>query len=182
MSSLRNLEPFKKAANIAKKHHIPIILNSGMLIIEQGFEKLEELLNIIDILIISKREFQSLFKFGESILTYQLIKEKSQMFFKKGIKTLIVTMGMEGAIVLNSEKSEIIKPINKIHVIDTTGAGDAFSAGFIYGFVRNSSYKFEDLKSNVKIGNYIAGKCIQKLGARNGIPKADKLELNSFNY
>ncbi len=181
LSSLRNLEPFKKAANIAKKHHIPIILNPGMLIIEQGFEKLDELLNIIDILIISKREFQSLFNLSENILTYQLIKEKVQMFFKRGIKGLIVTLGMEGAMVLNSEKTELIKPIDEINVVDTTGAGDAFSAGFIYSFVKNVSYKFKDLKSNVKIGNFIAGKCIQELGARNGIPTTEEIDFQSLN-
>jgi len=182
LSSLRNLEPFKKAASIAKKYHIPIILNPGMLIIEQGYAKLEELLSIIDILIISKREFQNLFNLSENVLTHQLIKEKAQMFFKRGIRGLIITLGMEGAMVLNSEETKLIKSYDIIHVIDTTGAGDAFSAGFIYGFVRNLSYKFKDLKSNVKFGNYIAGKCIQKLGARNGIPEADELELNSFNF
>ena len=104
------------------------------------------------------------------------------MFFKRGISGLIVTLGMEGVMVLNSEKTKLIKPNDILHVVDTTGAGDAFSAGFIYGFVRNLSYKFKDLKSNVKIGNYIAGKCIQKLGARNGIPTTDELELNSFDF
>ena len=90
-------------------------------------------------------------------------------------------MGKKGAIILNSEKFELIKPIKVNQVIDTTGAGDAFSAGFIYGFIRNLSFKFKDLKSNVKIGNFIAGNCIQELGARNGIPTADELVLFSYD-
>ena len=91
-------------------------------------------------------------------------------------------MGKKGAIILNSEKYELIKPIKVDKVVDTTGAGDAFSAGFMYGFIRNFSYKFEDLKYNVIIGNTIAGKCIQQLGARNGIPTADELALFSYDY
>lgn len=181
LSSLKNLEPFKKAAKIAKKNNIPVILNPGMLIIEQGFEKIEELLSIVDILIISKREFLSLFHLGAEDFTYKLNKQRAQIIFNLGIKIIIVTLGKEGAMVLNSEFSELIKPIEITKVIDTTGAGDAFSAGFLYNFIKDISYKFEDIKANVKIGNFVAGKCIQKLGARKGIPSGDDLKLKSFD-
>lgn len=180
LSSLKNLEPFKKAAKIAKKNNIPVILNPGMLIIEQGFDNIKELMSIIDILIISKREFQSLFRLGDNKLFDHIIIEKGTKLFKLGIKVIIITMGKEGAMILNPKSSERIKTIEETKVVDTTGAGDAFSAGFIYGFIKNISFKFEDLKSNVKIGNFIAGKCIQKLGARNGIPNVNELTLMIF--
>lgn len=182
LSNLKNLEPLKKAAKIAKDNMIPIILNPGMLIIEQGFENIKELLGNTDILIISRREFLYLFQLDDYKLTNYLIKEKAKKLFKIGIKVIIITMGKEGAIVINSEKSESIKPIKVAKVIDTTGAGDAFSAGFIYGFIRTLSFKFEDLKYNVKIGNFVAGKCIQKLGARNGIPTFHDIDLTLSNY
>lgn len=91
-------------------------------------------------------------------------------------------MGEEGTLLINSQKSEFIKPIKVDKIVDTTGAGDAFSAGFIYGFNRNFSFKFEDLISNVKIGNFIAAKCIQELGARKGIPTPDEMDFQSFGY
>ncbi|MFX0134260.1 MAG: carbohydrate kinase family protein [Candidatus Hodarchaeota archaeon] len=180
LSSLKNLEPFKKAAKIAKENNIAVILNPGMLIIEQGFDNIKELMSIIDILIISKGEFKSLFRLGDITLFDHIIKEKGVNLFKLGIKVIIITMGKEGAMILNPISSERVKPIEEIKVVDTTGAGDAFSAGFIYGFIKNISFKFEDLKSNIKIGNFIAGKCIQKLGARNGIPSGDELTLMIF--
>ncbi len=182
LSNLKNLEPLKKAAKIAKDNMIPIILNPGMLIIEQGFENIKELLGNTDILIISKREFLYLFQLDDDKLINYVIKERAKKLFKIGIKVIIITMGKEGAIVINSEKSESIKPIKVAKVIDTTGAGDAFSAGFIYGFIRTLSFKFEDLKYNVKIGNFVAGKCIQKLGARNGIPTFHEIDLTLSNY
>lgn len=181
LSSLRNLEPFRKAAKIAKRNNIPVILNPGMLIIEQGFDSIKNLFALIEILIISKREFQNLFDLKDNKLNEQIIEEKANILFKLGIKVILLTMGKKGAIIFNSEKSELIKPIKVEQVIDTTGAGDAFSAGFMYGFIRNFSYKFEDLKYNVIIGNTIAGKCIQELGARNGIPTADELALFSYD-
>lgn len=182
LSNLKNLEPLKKAAKIAKDNKIPVILNPGMLIIEQGFENIKELLGNTDILIISRREFLYLFQLDDHKLINYVIKEKAKKLFKIGIKVIIITMGKEGAIVINSEKSESIKPIKVAKVIDTTGAGDAFSAGFIYGFIRNLSFKFEDLKYNVRFGNFVAGKCIQKLGARNGIPTFHEIDLTLSNY
>jgi len=181
LSSLRNLDSFKKAAKIAKNNNIPIIFNPGMLIIEQGFNNIKELFFNTDILIISRMEFQSLFHLGGSKLNERIIEEKAKTLFKLGIKIIIVTRGKKGATILNSEKSELVKPMHINQVIDTTGAGDAFSAGFIYGFIRTLSFKFEDLKSDVMIGNFIAGKCIQELGARNGIPTADELGIKSID-
>ena len=76
---------------------------------------------------------------------------------------------------MNRKESTIISASKIGDVIDTTGAGDAFSAGFIYKFVQDLSYDFEQLKINVEFGNFIAGRCIQKLGARNGIPTNKEL-------
>ncbi|MFX1366268.1 MAG: carbohydrate kinase family protein [Promethearchaeota archaeon] len=178
LSSLKNLEPFEKAAKIAKKHNIPIILNPGMLVIEQGYGIIQELLSDIDILIISEREFLYLFQVEEKKLKKEIIEEKISNLFKLGIKVIVITMGKKGAWLITSEEAELIETIKVKKIIDTTGAGDAFSAGFIYGFIKNLCFKFEDLKFNVEIGNYIAGKCIQELGARNGIPSIEEITSN----
>ncbi len=182
LSSLQNLEPLIKAAKIGQKHKIPVILNPGMLIIDQGFTTIKELLEQIDILILSKKEFQTLFISEVKDNLDDLIKEKTNYLLNLGIKALIITMGKDGAMVLNLDSSELIKPSSGkfSQVVDTTGAGDAFSAGFIYGFIQNTSYNFEDLKNNIKIGNFVAGKCIQKLGARNGIPISEELISEFF--
>lgn len=177
LSSLKNFEAFIQAAVIGRKHKIPIILNPGMLIIEQGLAKIEKLLRKIDILIVSQREFRVLTDFKKENLDPKTIKEESHTFFSLGVKVLIITMGEKGALIVTKENAELIPPIKTDKVIDTTGAGDAFSAGFIYGFIQNSGFNFEDLKNNVRIGNLIAGKCIEKLGARNGIPEKGEIEL-----
>ena len=175
LSSLKNLEPFIEAANIGRKNNITVILNPGMLIIDQGLVNLKELLGKIDIFILSQREFSTLLNIQEK-LKEKTIVENANTLLELGIKALIVTMGESGAFLLTDQESELILSAKVSQVIDTTGAGDAFSAGFIYGFVKNLSYAFEDLKQNVKIGNFVAGKCIQELGARNGIPTSDEVK------
>jgi len=170
LSSLRNIEPLLEAAKIGKNRNIPVILNPGMLIIDQGFNDIKNLLENIDILILSQREFKTLFHFKEIYLSEDLIKENSASLFALGIKTIIVTLDKKGAFLLTTKHNELIPPLKLERVIDTTGAGDAFSAGFIFGLVQKLSLKFEHLRNDIKIGNFIAGQCIQKLGARNGIP------------
>ena len=177
LSSLKNMEPFIQAAVIGRKLKIPIILNPGMLIIEQGLAKIESLLRKIDILIISQREFTVLNGFEQEKIDLERFKRDSHKLFSFGVKVLIITMGKKGALMLTHDNAQIIPPIETDNVVDTTGAGDAFSAGFIYGFIQKSSFKFEDLINNVRIGNFIASKCIEKLGARNGIPEKGEIEL-----
>lgn len=171
LSSLRNFEPFIKAAKIGKSHDIPVIMNPGMLIIDQGIENIKILLEKVDILILSQREFMTLMKIKDTELNIETNQIKMNELIKYGIKIIIITMGKKGAALITQFQSELIPAIKVDAVIDTTGAGDAFSAGFIYGFVQNLNYRFEDIKNNVELGNFVAGNCIQELGARNGIPK-----------
>lgn len=176
LSSLKNLEPFHEAAIIGKKNDISVILNPGMLIIDQGFQAIKHVLENIDILILSRREFETLMNLSNIVLESKEFHKELHKLFVLGIKIVVITLGKEGAVVANENDSILIPSIQVDNVIDTTGAGDAFSSGFIYGFVQNLSIALEDVKRNAKIGNIVAGKCIQELGARSGIPTQKELE------
>ncbi len=176
LSSLKNLEPFVIAAEIGKRKNIPLILNPGMLIIEQGFTNIKNLLEKVDILIISQREFQVLFHVSEESFNLNIAQEKSENLFSIGIKVLIITIGKKGALLVTPNSAQIIPPFKPDRVVDTTGAGDAFSAGFVYGFFQNLSFELDDLKNDAKIGNFVASKCIEKLGARKGIPDLEEVK------
>ncbi|MFX1428341.1 MAG: carbohydrate kinase family protein, partial [Promethearchaeota archaeon] len=140
LSSLKNIESFIKAALIGKKNKIPIILNPGMLIIEQSLPKIENLIKAIDVLIISQREFKILTKFKKKILNPKTVKEDSNKIFSSGVSAIIITMGKSGALIVTPEIADLIPAIKIDNVIDTTGAGDAFSAGFIYGFHQSPGF------------------------------------------
>ena len=180
LSSLKNIEPLIEAARVGQKHKIPVILNPGMLIIDQGYLTIKKLLKQVDIFILSKREFQTLFP-NENMSDMKDFNNKNvHTLFNLGIKVVIITMGEAGAFLINREDSEMVKPIPVKNIKDTTGAGDAFSAGFIYEFIKKPNYYFKNLKKNVKIGNFVAGNCIQKLGARNGLPNSEELISEFF--
>ena len=82
-------------------------------------------------------------------------------FGKQLGKLLIITRGERGSIAIN--KSEVIECNSKkdLRIIDLTGAGDLFSAGFLHGYTNNLS-----IKNSLEKGSEMSSKIIQKIGAR----------------
>ncbi len=82
--------------------------------------------------------------------------------FAKQLGGLIVlTRGEKGSIAI--KKNEVIECIAKknLKIVDLTGAGDLFAAGFLHGYINNLS-----LKDSLEKGTEISSKIIQKIGAR----------------
>jgi sugar/nucleoside kinase (ribokinase family) len=109
--------------------------------------------NKIDITFANEQEIISLIKaknFDEVI-----------NFSKQLNKLIVVTRGEKGAVAINSEEvveSEIQK---NLKIIDLTGAGDLFAAGFLHGYVNKLS-----IKESLKKGTEMSSKVIQQIGAR----------------
>ena len=82
-------------------------------------------------------------------------------FGKEIKKKLIITRGEKGAISINGEEIVEIKAITNLNIIDLTGAGDLFAAGYLHGLINNFSSK-ECLNQ----GTELSSKIIQKIGAR----------------
>ena len=76
-------------------------------------------------------------------------------------KLIVITRGKNGSIAIN--KNEVVEcDIKKnLKIIDLTGAGDLFAAGFLHGLVNNLS-----LKESLEKGTEMSSKVIQQIGAR----------------
>jgi len=99
------------------------------------------------------------------LLTGQSFEKGSEILLDEGAKTVVVTLGRRGCYVTNSRQTHLVKPY-EVKVVDTTGAGDAFCAGFLYGLIEN-----KDLPECGRVGNFVASRCLQKTGAREGLPR-----------
>jgi len=87
--------------------------------------------------------------------------DKVISFAKQIKKTVIITRGNKGAISINgNEVAECIAHLN-LNIVDLTGAGDLFAAGYLHGYINNLSPR-ECLEK----GNDLSAKIIQKIGAR----------------
>ena len=83
------------------------------------------------------------------------------IFGKKLKKLIVITRGVKGSVaIINNEVIECDSKKN-LNIVDLTGAGDLFAAGFLHGYINNFSTK----ESLVK-GTEMSARVIQKVGAR----------------
>jgi ribokinase len=87
----------------------------------------------------------------------------------RGVKIVAVKLGSKGCYVTDGRERLRVEPF-KVKVVDTTGAGDAFCAGFLYGLINNKS-----LSECGCMANFVASRCVMKMGARAGLPYAKDL-------
>ncbi len=107
-----------------------------------------------------------------TILTGEISYRKgADIMIEKGVKIVAVKLGGDGCYITDGHEQHLIRPF-KVDVMDTTGAGDAFCAGFLYGLVKDKS-----LLECGTLGNFVASRCIVKMGARAGLPATEDLEL-----
>jgi len=76
-------------------------------------------------------------------------------------KLLIITRGEKGAIAINGDEVVEIDIQKNLKIIDLTGAGDLFAAGFLHGYINKFS-----TKECLKKGTEMSSKVIQQIGAR----------------
>mgnify|MGYP001333253138 CR=1 FL=1 len=82
--------------------------------------------------------------------------------FSKNLEKLIVlTRGKKGSIAINGEEITECGVLENLKIVDLTGAGDLFAAGFLHGIVNNLS-----TKKSLEKGTEMSSKVIQQIGAR----------------
>ena len=82
--------------------------------------------------------------------------------FSKSLgKTIVITRGEKGAVAINDKNVVECGIKHDLKIVDLTGAGDLFAAGFLHGHVNNMS-----LKESLDKGTEMSSKVIQQIGAR----------------
>jgi sugar/nucleoside kinase (ribokinase family) len=83
----------------------------------------------------------------------------------KRCPTVAVTLGAKGCVVIDSNGTTTLPADPVDHVVDTTGAGDSFAAGFLYGMVRGLGPE-----ASARLGALASAEIISHLGARPLVP------------
>jgi len=142
---------------------IPVTIDPGMIYARKGLSELKPMIKKCLVFFPNEHEIR--------ILTGKNYIEGSQILLKEGVKIVAVKLGSRGCYVTDGKEQHMIEPF-KVKVVDSTGAGDAFCAGFIYGLIKNMT-----LRECGILGNFVASRTLMKMGARNGLPRRDDLPL-----
>lgn len=136
--------------------NVGISFAPGMLYAKKGLNELELMIDKTSVLFLNRRETE--------LLTGWDYRKGAENLVELGAEIVAVTLGKEGCYITSPDGYHFVKAY-PTKVVDTTGAGDAFATGFLYGLITE-----EDLKTCGKLGNWVASKCIEKEGAREGLP------------
>jgi len=148
---------------VKKCSGVVVTLDPGMIYARKGFDGLKPLL---------KRCFAILPNEGElRLLTGKGCPEGAKSLLDEGVKVVAVKLGERGCYITDGEEGRYVEPY-RVNVVDTTGAGDAFCAGFIYGLLNR-----KPLGECGKIGNFVASRVLSKMGARSGLPRRSELPI-----
>jgi sugar/nucleoside kinase (ribokinase family) len=142
---------FEKAINNANK--VAMSLSDQFCVDRHKPHFLNLVQNKIDITFANEQEITSLI---EAKNFDQVIN-----FSKKLKKLIVITRGEKGAVAINNEEvveSDIQK---NLKIVDLTGAGDLFAAGFLHGYINKLS-----IKESLEKGTEMSSKIIQQIGAR----------------
>ena len=82
-------------------------------------------------------------------------------FGKRLNKTLVITRSDKGSVAIDQGEVTVCKSQTNLEILDLTGAGDLFAAGFLHGFINKKS-----IKESLTKGTQMASKIIQQIGAR----------------
>jgi ribokinase len=134
----------------------------GSLYVKKGLKAISSIIQRSHVLFLNESEAK--------ILTGKEYESASKFLIDMGCKVVAITLKDRGCFVTDGNESEHVEAI-KANVRDTTGAGDAFCAGFLYGLSEG-----KEMKQCGIIGNFLASRCISEMGARKGLPSKEELE------
>lgn len=159
----------RKAISLAKKNGVKVAftLSDPFCVSRHQKDFLELVRNDLDILFANEDEINSLADHKD------FSAQKLSEFFSQNKNLLaVVTRSEKGCVVFKEGMIQEIPTDSVANLTDTTGAGDAFAAGFLYGL--NNGFGLEKCG---RIGNQMAGKIIQKFGARFEDEEIKSLQL-----
>ena len=142
---------FDKAIQLSKNIAMSL---SDLFCVERHKESFLNLVkNDLDIIFANEQEIMSLISKNsfEDVIS----------FSKQIKKNVVITRGEKGAIAIKNEKVFECNAKKGLNIIDLTGAGDLFAAGYLHGLINNFS-----VEKSLEKGTDLSSKIIQKIGAR----------------
>lgn len=158
-----SIDALEKAVEIAYNKGVRIILNPA-----PARKISDDLLNKIEI--ITPNEIEASVLSGVFIKDNEDVKKAARIFFKKGVKYVVITLGNKGVYAGTKEK-EMFIPAVPVQPVDTTGAGDAFNGAFATALAEG-----RDFFEAVEFGNIAGALSVTRMGTAPAMPYRNEIE------
>lgn len=153
----------QKAVELAHRMGVPVLLNPA-----PGRELSDELLKKVTYLTPNETEAEIIT--GLPIQNLEDAKAAVQCLLAKGVKTVIITLSREGALIGDSKGIRHI-PSFKVNAIDTVAAGDSFNGALAYSILNGL-----ELDEAVQFANAVGALTVTKAGAIPSLPYLEEVE------
>lgn len=108
---------------------------------------------------------------GVEVRTIEDARDAAEVFLSKGVRTALITLGENGALLHNHEASLHIPAFRAGAVVETAGAGDAFNGGFAAALARG-----ESAHDAARFASALAGISVTRAGTAPSMPMLDEIE------
>lgn len=168
-STQNSTEALFYSIDLAQKFNVKVALTvSDVTIVSHFFDNVMEAIKKSDLLFCNENEAKVLTE------SHSVLEAVSKL--KKLIKNFVVTRGDKGSFIVFGGK-EIEIPSYKVKAIDTTGAGDVYAGGFMFGLINSSNIEFAGY-----LGSLAASKVVSQFGARLSGTHKEMLSIVSEQF
>jgi len=159
-----NVSAVEQVVAMAKECGVKVVLNPAPV---QPIS--DELYKKIDVL--TPNEVEASILTGVQVKDAEDASKAAAIFMSRGVKNVVVTLGSQGVFATDGSRSEIFKNY-EVPVVDSTGAGDAFSGGLVTALAEGKS-----LFEACAFGNAVANLSVTKLGTSVSMPSRKEIDL-----
>lgn len=158
---------YEKTLEYVEKNNIKLFFNPGTLQIEKRNSIIWSAISKSEILFVNKEEAEELL-YGKEVIMPKL----SENYIKKllyglkslGAKIVVITDGQNGSFAMDENHTVFSLGIAECDIIEKTGAGDAYTSGFISAFLNG-----EDVEESMRWGAFNSAGVIGEVGAEKGL-------------
>jgi ribokinase len=161
------MDAYKKTLEFAKKAGAKIVFNPGTSQIDAGENHVSTILEHTEILIVNKEEAARLVDGNGEQAEVLLRKLKEH-----GPRIVVITNGPKGAHCIDGNEQIYYQEAKGKEVVERTGAGDAFSTGFLAAIINK-----KEIKEALLWGSKNAASVVGKIGAQAGLLEKNEIEF-----
>ncbi|GAY72358.1 ribokinase [Lentilactobacillus kosonis] len=162
-----SMETVIEGFKIAHENGVKTILNPAPMPEDGGLPA--ELLNLTDV--IAPNEHETFLLTGIEVTDEHSMIDNAAYYFERGIDTVIITVGSEGAFYMRKDGAEGIVPSFKVKAVDTTAAGDTF----IGAMSTRLNPNLDNLPEAMRYGAAASSLTVQRAGAQPSIPMEEEV-------